>query len=47
MTWDGTKGGSSREQQKDEIWELEFVLFLERRRGKVGGTCGRKSQTLF
>ncbi len=42
MTWDGTKRGSSGKQKKDETGELEFVLFLERKRGRAGSTCGRK-----
>ncbi len=47
MICDGTKGGSSREQKKDETWELEFVLFLERRRRRVGGTWSKNHILCF
>ncbi len=52
MTWDGSKGGSSREQMKEETGKLEFrvgvsYFFWKRKIGRVGGTCGRKPYTLF
>jgi hypothetical protein len=43
------KGGilENKRRRKRCDRELEFLFFLERRIGKVGGTCNRKPHTMF
>jgi hypothetical protein len=42
VTWDGYKGGSSREQKEEKKKRQIIIFCFERRIGRAGSTCGIK-----
>ncbi len=49
MTWDGTKGGRSQEQEEEEVGGVGVVfgVIFWRIVGRVEGTCNKKPLALF
>jgi hypothetical protein len=46
VTWDGSKRGRVLENKEEEK-KMKSKVFFGRRIGRIGGTCDRKSHTLF